>query len=307
MIKYRVLSRCVYDGAMCHVCSKGVQGRIIFYALEDYIVFYTMFSCLLEKYGISCVAFVIMFNHYHSAVFCQDARSISSMIQVLESTFAFEYNHWHGTAGSLFKKEFSRSVKTILKKMKETVTYVNNNPVVGKICGSPFDYKWTLLAYRESSHPFSNPIPRRCEMSRGLKTALDQIDTLKKGNLYISYSSVARIFKKLSPSEKVQVVDYIISRYNFMDYGKMDSLFGSWNDAMAVFEASAGGDPDIPEDWEDYSKYLEMIEICQNAGFDMKRFCPQELEEDRVDGLFRLLSSSVTATPKQVRKFLHRQ
>lgn len=290
---------------MCHICSKGIQGNIIFYALEDYIVFFTMFSCLLEKFGISCVAFVIMFNHYHSAVFSRDAKSLSSMIQVLESTFAFEYNRWRGTSGSLFKKEFNRSVKTILKKMRETITYINNNPVVGKMFDSPIEYKWNLLAYRDSSHQFSEPLPKRSEMSRELKSAIDQVDTLKKGNLYISYFAAARIFRRLSSKEKSQVVDYIISRYNFLDFPKMESLYGSWEDAMTVFESSAGGDPDIPEDWEDYSKYLEMINICRKAGYDMKKFCPHELGEDCVDDLTRLLASSVNASSKQIKKFLH--
>ena len=94
------------SGQVHHVYIRGKAGWVIFYSIEDCIIFYTLYMTLARKYGITVFALCIMPNHIHAAESAPDESSFIEFHILLESLFAREYNCRHGRTGRLFDKPF---------------------------------------------------------------------------------------------------------------------------------------------------------------------------------------------------------
>jgi len=307
MIKYKDFDRSLSEGHPCHIYSKGLNSRGIFYTLEDFVLFFTMFACFISQTDILCVGFCIMFNHYHCGLLSRQASTISSFIDKMESTFSREYNIEHNTKGPLFKKQFGRSIKYVGKKIKGMLIYIANNPVAGRLKESAGEYKWNLIAYKDNNHPFSEPLPTKRHMRKRVKEAIGLIDAVKESGGYLNYSLQRNLFKDLSAVEKNQLVDYIISTYNFMNYDYSERLFGNWQNFLIAADANAGGEDDIPEDWEDYSNYSKMIKACKKNGIDLRTINSGMTSDAQIELLSRILRLETGTPQKQIDKFLNRR
>lgn len=305
MIKYDILTEKLLDGALCHVYSKGNGGNVIFYSIEDCLVFFTLFSVLVKKYDMKVVAFTIMINHYHVAVFCREAKQLSAFIRELEKIFAREYNSSRENSGSLFKRDFGRAPKTILKKAKNCVVYINNNPVAGKLTNDAVLYRWNLLAYKDNDNPFSKPLPPKRMMNRNLRYAKSLIDSAVKGGQFINYQNMRAMLSRVTADEWMSLLDYVICSYNFLDYQEAGNLFGGWDRLIIAVDSMAGGEDDMKEDWENYAYYRDIIRACRSSKVDLRGFCPEKLSETEKSSLFEMIRFKTGAPNKQIRKFLH--
>ncbi|MBQ0077634.1 MAG: hypothetical protein KBS55_03250 [Bacteroidales bacterium] len=225
----------------------------------------------------------------------------------MESKFSREYNIEHNSSGPVFKKQFGRSIKSVGKKIKGMMIYIANNPVAGLLKNSAEEYKWNLLAYKENCNPFSDSLPPKRRMRKRLKDAVAMIDSAIKSGGYLNYPLQRTIFKDISPAEKKQLVDYIISRFNFIDYSYCEKIFGGWNNFLVAANANAGGEEDIPEDWEDYSRYSKMIAVCIRNGINMRIFNPRSLKDEQIERLSIILRQETGSTQRQIGKFLNRR
>ena len=291
------------SGQVHHVYIRGKAGWVIFYSVEDCIVFYTLYMILARKYGITVYALCIMPNHIHAAESAPDGQAFIAFHMQLESQFAREYNIRHGRTGHLFDESFGFAPKLVGKKVRETLSYIMNNPVVGKLSNNALDYRWNLLAYCESSHPFSTPA-RLSSATKPFRRAIWVVDCQFERGLHLRYGMLESIFRKITRSEKQQLIDHIIHRYNRLDYSILEKQFGSFEKALLVFESSSGSEHDIQEDWDDYSVYTEMIRIMSSCGEDL-RAC--NFEKKTKTELDRLVSGfkSKGFSQRSISKFLH--
>ena len=256
-------------GQVHHVYIRGKNGWVIFYSLEDCILFYTMYMSLAKRYGIKVYAFCIMPNHVHSAESAPDESSFVTFHMHLESQFAREYNMHHGRKGTLFEPAFGFAPKLVGKKVRETLSYILNNPVVGGLSNNALEYRWNILAYCENNHPFSIPT-RLSSATKPFRRAIKIVDGQLERGLHLRYGMLESIFAMVSRSEKQQLIDHIISRYNRLDYSILEDNYGSFERALLVFDSSSGSEHDIQEDWDDYSVYTDMIKTASSLGEDMR-------------------------------------
>ncbi len=291
------------DGCPCHIYSKGINGFCIFYDDADYIYFLTLYYILAGKYNVRTLSICLMRNHFHSFSKFGGRDAMVGFVWELCSVFARTYNIHHGRTGKLFLKAFGSASKTTGKKVKGSFAYVNNNPVAGLIVKMAIDYRWNLLAYYYSDHPFSEPLVKR-HCRSVMRRSLKYVDVCFKEGQPIEYSVYSRIFNGLNDVETAQLKDYIISRYNPLDYQFLIHWFGSFEKAVSAFENTAGEEYDIPEDWENYSLYEEMIQIVMEMGYEYPLNF-EKMEKLQLEGLFYELSYLTGAPAKQICKFLH--
>gem|GEM_PF-2702208 len=164
--------------------------------------------------------------------------------------------------------------------------------------------RWNLLAYHKNEHPFSDKIIlNKC--SRKLRRSVDLVKYYRKNELTLTYERQRILFEGLSSDEKNQVVDLIVTEYNFLKYELMASYFnGSIESAVNLIESSNGSEYDIPEDYDDYSYYERMINLCEKKGIDMKHCNFELLSKEELRDLYRLLTTT-GALKRQIFKFLH--
>jgi hypothetical protein len=63
-------NRKLYRGEVTHVYQRAINGFNIFYERDDYLVFYTIFSVFLRRFGITALALCLMIDHFHALLLC---------------------------------------------------------------------------------------------------------------------------------------------------------------------------------------------------------------------------------------------
>ena len=285
-----------------HVYMKGRNGWGLFYRVEDCLVFFTVYSVLIRELGLCVLAFSIMFNHIHS-LFKDISESVLKKFQIrLATIFSREYNTEYDRTGPVFKRRFGRAGKHAMKKIIACIAYIFNNPVAGKLCRLAIQNRWTLLAYKDNPNPFSNKLVKR--RSRHIvRDALKVVDIYYREGKYLGYATLKRIFSGLTPEEKQQVIDYIVYKYNFLNYDELEEIFGSFAKALDVVENIAGNEYDLEDDCGDHSVYNKLIKHSRSMGYEGPNF--DMLPPELITKISRMLYVKVNPSADQMRKFLH--
>lgn len=298
------MKRIFKDGFPHHVYLRGLNGNIIFYTTLDCVYYVTLYSVLSRRYGIRTYSFSLMPNHTHSF---QEALTREVFVTFNYETakeFAKGYNAWHGRDGALFDSPFGSAPKKVGKQIRSCFSYINNNAPVGRLSDHILDYKWNLMAYGKDQWPYSSKMLRD-KASAGLRRSLGLVDHNFKKGRPMGYEIQNTIFEGLEPVEKKQLLDYILSRYNFLDYSGLDKYFGSFDKAMLAMEANGGSEYVIQEDWDDYSVYSELSVIVRKAGFCLEHInFDSMLPDDKIMLANEMLTHS-RASRRQIEKYLH--
>lgn len=287
-----------------HLYMKGKNWWGIFYRIEDCIMYFTTFSVYAVRMGISFVAFSIMFNHTHATALDETKQRITLFQRQVGVSTAHAYNREYGRKGQLWHHSYGFSIKIAIKKILSNIAYVFNNCVAGKMNRSAIENRWTLLAYYNNSHPFSEPIIKE-KCSRRMERALKLIDLSYDNGEPLKYAVQRRIFSGLNRTEKLQAIDYLISKYNFLDYESLISLYGSFEKAMIAIDSNAGAEYDLEDDTGDHSCYMKMLSITRQMFPDLGKLNVEKLSDEQKDQLVNAFKANMVVKEANIRKFLH--
>ena len=292
------------EGVPQHVYFRGIGGGVIFYCIRDCIYYVTLYTCLAEKHRITTTAFSLMPNHSHSQQKALSHKSFSAFNGEFSAVFTRGYNRRHNRSGELFDNPFGSAPKPTGKLIKSNLSYICNNGAEGKLSKGVLDYQWNLMAYYHNPSPFSQRI-RKDLVSKRLRDAVNMVDYFRKAGKPLGYNIQEILFKKLDKKEKKQLIDYILYKYNPLDYSGIESAFGSFAKALAGMEANCGSEYDIKEDWDDYSVYSELGSATAKKGVDLQKVNFEAMDIGRLLKLRSFLKQETRATERQLDKFLH--
>ncbi len=283
-----------------HSYSKGINGFFIFYDVMDNIFFITLYFCLSRKHGIRTTAFCIMPNHIHAQLWARAKAVFIAFNRELFSFFARGYNRWHHRTGTLFDP-FGSVPKLVGKTIRNNISYINNNGTVGGLSVDVLGYKWNLL----SCYKAETGKDDESSFSRAYKKARKAVDFYNRHCIPLTYEVQERLYANLSPNEKNGLIDYILLKYKVVDFEEMIRYYGSFDEAVHAMNANCGSEPEIQEDYEDYSIYREMIRIIKAKGIETKHLNFETMDPATLTELAAELSKIPGVKPKQIRKFLH--
>lgn len=269
-----------YPSGYQHIYQISIDRSVIFCSYADYMLLFTLIGVYCRVYGAHIISCVIMINHFHLEASFGSLQKMEEFMQIVTHSFAVRYNRQYGLHGKLFHKPYGSAPKVKEEKIKSTMIYIANNPVVKLATKKASDYRWNFLKYCESSNPFSKPYDPD-EASRNLVSLVKLARKRRRNGKCISYDFFRTDrFESLSNEEKLQLIDIIISIYNFIDYGPIISKFGSMAKFFEATNTVAGSDYDLNDDYEkeDYRHYYKMIRILRKEGFDLRNFRFRGLE-----------------------------
>lgn len=251
--------------AMQHIYNRSADCGVIFYSVEDRLVYYTIAATTAKKYGIVVCAASIMFTHIHQSCRAQTYELLSKYLQDLDSIFARAYNYEHGLEGQLFRKHPGKSQKQSWKAIKTNLIYVYNNHVEKKICQRAIQERWAFLAYAFSDHPFSDPV---VNPSKAIRKALSLVDRRIKNSKSIRYLDLKRIFPTLDPIETEQFIDYVISRYALISFNESAKYFKDIESMVIAIDSNEGGEFNIKEDFYNSpdTPFVQLVSFCKANG-----------------------------------------
>ena len=207
-----------FPGEVLHIYQREVHCHNLFYSLEDRLVFLTVFYHCARKWNIKVLGICLMIDHLHGLLIADSRKAISSFVNSYSSIYAKLFNASCGLKGQLFAKSYGSALKIGPKKVRTAIAYLFNNPVEKNMCLRAEDYRWNLLGYGRSEHPFSNPVYKK---TRRLSYAMKEVLSYHERDMYLTYSSIRRIMRKLNDIEREYLVDYIITLYNPVDYNAL--------------------------------------------------------------------------------------
>lgn len=291
------------DGIM-HIYQRTIHGFNLFYSLEDFLVFYTIVSVQARKFKIYLWGMCMMVDHIHILASAEYLDQISGFISASSSIYIKDFNSSIGRKGSLFEPEYGSALKIEMKKIRSAVAYLFNNPVEKLLCRLAEGYRWNFLQYYDPERKIS--IPKRKSLSRPMQRALKIIDNAHRKNEYLKHALLINIMRPLDKKETEMLTDYIITLYFPFIKTMPQKFFRSYNDMVIAVNSNTGSEYDIDE--KHYCKtdvpYRAMTQYLKKHGIADAKSLITESEEVKRQ-YYRMLREETSATPVQIRKFLH--
>lgn len=292
-------------GAANHVYQRTINRYNIFYDHFDYIVYFTILSVVSEKYDILISGLCLMIDHIHILINARCKTILSRFLSHVTSLFVREYNSSVGRHGPLFEERFGSAPKSDKKRLLSCIIYIGNNPVERGICDRAESYRWNFIAYMSSRHPFSEELIVR-RASAKLKKALSVVDHFRDAGRYLNYKILQFLYEGLDGKESEQLTDYIICRYNVIDYESVRRHFESYDHLLTSMCSTTGSEFDIKEQKDRFSDliYYKMADVVRREVRDSVREVIVWDREAKIPLANRLLRM-VGVTREQVCRFLH--
>ena len=200
-----------------HVCQRTLNGSDIFYELEDYLVFFSIFAKVSEKYKIRIVGLCIMTARMHYFIDADSEEEVCRFVSHFTSVFVKMYNEDAGRKGSLFESPFCRVWIDGPEKIGSSMACVLNNPVEKGLCRKMEEYRWSFIAYASDNNPFSSHVRLR-DSSKAFRNAIAEITRVSDSGLWLNFTRVRRLLSNLSEEDRQRLTDHIICCYNPIDY-----------------------------------------------------------------------------------------
>ena len=247
-----------------HVYQRTLKGFNIFYDLEDYLVYYTIFSVMSRKYGIIVLGLCLMIDHIHSLIASDDKKIFSRFLSSVTIQFVKEYNEAYGRSGQLFER-FGSAPKKGLKLLRTAVAYLYNNPVEKHLCKRAQCYRWNFL----SCYPGRAPKFSLNTASRPMRRALKEIDYTLASGRHLKYAQLYRLLNSVGAQDKDRLADYIIVKYSVIRYDILADCYGGYENMLLAVNSNAGSEYEIAEvkDTRSDVGFRELYRYIHSKGF----------------------------------------
>ena len=251
-----------------HIYIRSINQFVIFYTMEDRLVYYTVFAVMAKRYGVTVLALALMFDHIHHLIKTISRELYSKFIGVTTSTFAMAYNRDSGRKGPLFQKAYGNSAKRRDKDIRNCIAYNYNNSVEKLLFNRAEQDRWNLLAYIDNPHPFSAPIDRKTA-SKKLLMSMDAVVLFQGRNEFLDYPVVRRLFEGLVPEEREQLLDFIIYLYLPIDKESLLGFYKSYDAMVLAINSNTGKEHDMNEiyDPESHQDFARMLNLTRRSSF----------------------------------------
>lgn len=286
-----------------HIYQRAVDKGVIFYTLEDRLVYYTISAVNARKHGVKVAAASIMFTHIHQSVQVENLDDLYSYLHDTDTAFSRLYNFRHSRRGRLFEKPPGRAQKLYSKDKRSNLIYVYNNHVEKKLCNKAVDERWSLLAYALSDHPFSERLDMK-SASRTLQKAIRLVNR-RIGKLKgLEYCDLDKILPNLDEREKEQFTDYVIFHYSWIDYSVAAQMFDGQEKMITAIDSTTGAEYAIKEEFSKHSDraYLDLVDFARERGCLNSVYALTDA--DKADNMFEAMSTTAAAV-HHLKKFFH--
>ena len=316
------------SGSPNHIYQRSQNGSVIFYSLEDCLVYFTVFCTCAKRYEVTVLGLCEMYDHIHQLIVAQALPALSEFERMVNMKFTYEYyddlkrglvpdfdrvshnnldtvDYKIPNIGHLFQSPFGSAPKIGNKKIRTSIAYLYNNPVERNIHPEAIKWRWNFLAYAFSDHPFSEKLSRR-DASVKLRKDLKEVEGTYVRGSHLRYPQLHRMFEGLSPEEKDQLVDFIVITYNVIEYDRLSSYYGSPEKMLLAINSNTGSEYDIKEERHHNpdTSYGQMMNYVVRHKYVTRAKDVLLLPTKEKNALVRILVRDTMADEWQALKFL---
>lgn len=289
-----------------HIYIRSINQFVIFYSMEDRLVYYTIFAVMAKRYRITVLALALMFDHIHHLIKSISKELYSKFVGVTTSTFAMAFNRDSGRKGPLFQKAYGNSAKRRDKDVRNCIAYNYNNSVEKLLFNRAEQDRWNLLAYIDNPHPFSKEICRKTA-SKELLRSMDAAILFHGRNEFLDYPVVRKLFDGLAPEEREQLLDFIISLYLPIDKEALLGFYKNFDAMVLAINSNTGKEYDLNEihDPESHQDYVRMLDLTRKSSFASDPRSIILISDDQKRKIVKIFIDRAGASPGHAKRFLH--
>lgn len=289
-----------------HIYQRTVDGKVIFYDREDFLVCYTIISVMSRRCFVRILELCFMVDHIHMLIEADSRERMAEFMRNYSSVFIHEYNTSIGRHGQMFHKSYGNAPKKGDKKMRAVIVYIGNNPVEKKLSRCAEEYRWNFLGYMVDKNPFSLKVPVK-KYSNALTRNIKLVDRMSKSDLYLYYQILRRIFSQVSGNETELLTDHVVMSYYPFDNDGIIGYYNDWKQMLDAMHSTSGSEYDIIEKMYPGSDqiYRDMVKyVKQELKISPVRKVTVMSDEEKLE-IAVLLRMHTGASKYEIGKFLH--
>ena len=233
-------------GLLHHVFARGNDKACIFADDQDCGVFLELLAEGLSRFRVRCLAYCLLWNHYHLVLIPAEHR-ISRLMQQLNSTYCQRFNQRHNRVGHVLQGRFGCRIVEDGAYARTLLRYVALNPVAAGRAATPDDWAWSsyrvalglaarpdFLSLEEIWTAFgtSDAEVGRARFAAFVSAGLHE--AFVNPLLYGSPRLAARMAPDLEPHQEIR--DYTYAA-RFAARPAVESLLEGWRDQAALEQA----------------------------------------------------------------------
>lgn len=131
-----------FPDVLLHVFARGNNKQRIFQDDEDCGAFLDVLSRTLQRFGVECVMYCLLGNHYHLLVVPHE-HAASRLMQQLNATYCQRFNRRHGRVGHTLQGRFGSRLVQDGEYARAVLRYLALNPVAAGLVTAPEDWPWS--------------------------------------------------------------------------------------------------------------------------------------------------------------------
>ena len=129
-------------GLLHHVFARGNEKGCIFADDEDYTSFLSLLTNAVSRFGARCVAYCLLWNHYHLLLVPND-HPVSRLLQQLNSAYCQRFNRRHHRVGHLLQGRFGCRIVEDGAYARTVLRYLALNPTAAGLAARPEEWAWS--------------------------------------------------------------------------------------------------------------------------------------------------------------------
>jgi putative transposase len=152
-------------GGYCyHVINRGNARAEVFHADGDYQAFLDLLRDASHRVPMRVLAYCVMPNHFHVALWPQHDGELSRWMQWLLTAHVRRYHRWHDSSGHVWQGRFKAFPIEQDDHLLTVLRYIEQNPVRAHLVTRAEEWRWSSArGWNESvggPHVDMGPVPR---------------------------------------------------------------------------------------------------------------------------------------------------
>jgi len=139
------LARVVVPGVVHHITQRGNRQEATFFQEDDYPEYLTLLREWCGRCGVEVWAYCLMPNHVHLLVVPQSEDGLRRALGEAHRRYTQRINFREGWRGHLWQGRFASFAMDDCYVLR-TARHVELNPVRAKLCGAPWEWRWSSAA-----------------------------------------------------------------------------------------------------------------------------------------------------------------
>ena len=133
-------------GLLHHIFARGNEKACIFADDNDYASFLELLADTLPRFDTRCVAYCLLWNHYHLLLVPNEHR-VSLLLQQLNSTYCQRFNRRHNRVGHVLQGRFGCRIVEDGAYARTVLRYLALNPVAAGRTPNAEDWPWSSYRF----------------------------------------------------------------------------------------------------------------------------------------------------------------